>query len=260
MYFLGELNPEFVLLRSLRQDLLPGKCFYLQPPKVIDEHNLISSIGKKKKSGNQTVNKNPIIKRSGLTGGDNLILQVTSELQREEPPSGSLRLWLSPSREPLEVWPPLETVFYKGSLPNVSHLKRHLSEMSGVSFDDIIVFKYQVNSGEWLEFLPNMKTNNKKSAKKASDNILQAPFSLSSGDLIAFSDRKKAVMNAGSLERAEDVYFKNLLARIALNKVASQSKKMKSGNKYKAVPEVALKFGISLDFSSAESESDDENC
>lgn len=149
-------------------------------------------------------------------------------------------------------------------MPNFGHLKHHFSNIYGIPYDDIIIFKYYPQVSSWIQLTFNMKNNAPKKKKlnnsnSKTENIILPPYSLRDGDVLAVLNYK--LMNQIQtkdiyIDRFEDVYIRWLKRQDDSEKKFLKVNNMKGGKK-KQIVEVSLKFGGDLDFSDEEIDDND---
>lgn len=147
-------------------------------------------------------------------------------------------------------------------MPNFAHLKHHFSNIHGIPFDDIIIFKYYPQIASWIQLTSNMKNNTSKKKKlnnsnSKTENIILPPYSLRDGDVLAVLNSKlmnKQIQTKDIyIDRLEDVYIRWLKRQEDSEKKFLKVNNMKGGKK-KQIVEVSLKFGGDLDFSDEETD------
>ena len=148
-------------------------------------------------------------------------------------------------------------------MPNFSHLKHHFSYVSGIPYDDLVIFKYYTQSSKWIQLTHNMKNNSTKKKKlnnsnSKTENILTPPYSFRDGDAIALLDHKSTELVQTQLkdiyiDRLEDLYLRWLKSQEDSEKKYLKVNNIKEGKK-KQIIEVSLKFGGDLDFSDEDTE------
>jgi hypothetical protein len=197
---------EFLLLREMRPDTLPGKCFWM-----VDSTHSVSTTPSStaapatpgdvnsKLFGSSGLANTPLKKLSLKTERGSIVVQLLPRSQiYERSSSGSIRIWAQRLLNPQHAaageaqlspsWPPVAAVLQGGIAPTLGHLHRAiLNAIPNVATgpEHLVVYKYNLQKFAWEEM---KHLNDGTSSKKKVENLFQAPYNVKEGSLFcAFS-------------------------------------------------------------------------
>lgn len=276
-----------LLVRLLRQDLLPGKAFWLSQVAQKADVSAIgrgggglpkAGSGRGGKSGGESASTGApsgllAFKKSGSIG---LVVELL-DLKQSDLSKAGFGVWVQRLRNPANNiegrsamtpdWPPIEVLVQGGSAPSMGHLLSPISETLGIPKTSMRVFKFNPGKSDlWLEVTNGSggaagtvgKGRGGALAKAKSQSILSAPYNFVEGDLVcAFDSSEVPTATVVAVLRPEDAWEKRRLA--ALRSAGRVNKgSIKSGQSRKRGPEIPLSLGGDLDFSDEDYLSEDD--